>query len=343
MSENITQTVFQKIIFLEAEAKEFLHNNYPVKKIIAMKQLAGYHDVNYYVKFIDSNGQEHECVLKATLYDSFEVLDLQNKVMEFLHLKGLPVPKVYSFYNNQTIVNYQSLSSQSLRIRLLQFIPGKILSDYPVKEELFFSIGKTIAAIDKELQHFNHPFAKQRDFEWDLKNTLRLQNFVSYLEPKQRERVLQVCSDFTAILTPVFSSLRSGVTHNDCHPFNIITDGKKVLAIIDFGDVVYSSHLSSLAITLSHTMMYQKEDPFSVGSFILKGYQSVFPFDHKELQLLPLLMKSRMALLLTLSSYYASLYFDNTYVKAYIQPADNFLKYLLQMSDAEILEKIMVG
>jgi hypothetical protein len=102
-----------------------------------------------------------------------------------------------------------------------------------------------------------------------------------------------------------------------------------VIGFIDFGDSVKTYLIAELAINLVY-MMFNQPDPLKTAYFIIMGYNSIFPLEELECELLYYLIISRLATSLLIS--YASSHSnpDNHYILISQKPAFQLLKLFLR-------------
>src|SRR5207249_908544 len=84
--------------------------------------------------------------------------------------------------------------------------------------------------------------------------------------------------------------LRRSVIHGDANDYNVLVeDGpdlatrcRRVVGIIDFGDMVHSCTVGNLAVGAAYALL-DKSDPLSAAAEVVAGYNTEFPLDDKEL------------------------------------------------------------
>src|SRR5260221_7833237 len=132
--------------FTELDAQRFTFEHYGIQA--SARALPGEHDQNFYLE--TSLGETF--VLKiAHAGEAFEVLDLQNKTLEHLavHDPSLVVPRVQHTAEGDTIVDIKDADDALYRMRLLSYIPGKVLADTaPHPSELLRQLGQTLGDLD---------------------------------------------------------------------------------------------------------------------------------------------------------------------------------------------------
>lgn len=89
-----------------------------------------------------------------------------------------------------------------------------------------------------------------------------------------------------------FRSLRKGIIHGDFFDDNILSDGKSVKGVVDFGDAVESWYAADVAIALLELVFTRRDSALRMRCF-LRGYEQVFPLPEVEKAALVLFMKMR--------------------------------------------------
>jgi Ser/Thr protein kinase RdoA (MazF antagonist) len=295
-----------------------------------IRQLEGYYDLNYYVKSGDK-----EFVFKKTRIDTFESLDFQNKIMIFLAEKGFNVPKPIKSLKNGYITKYEGGY-----VRLLTYLPGKLITTNDYDKSTLERIGILAANIDKSLQSFPYSVLKRPDFIWDLQNSLLLREYINLIEDnKQKTAIASVLDAYETEVSPLKEKLRKGVRHNDFNDHNIVIGKEGSLGIIDFGDASYTFCIGSFAITLADFMMGQR-NPLSNAKILFRAYTRIFPFEGNELKILPILIMTRLASIIVMSIEECKNNPNKVYVKKKIDIAWNVLKPLLELGSEKIFHKL---
>jgi len=126
-----------------------------------------------------------------------------------------------------------------------------------------------------------------------------------------------------------YQLLRKGVVHNDANDNNIIVSkmliDPDVLAIIDFGDAIYTQVINDLAIAIAYAVM-GKPDVLSAALPLVRGYHRHYPLHEKELEFLYTLVAMRLVISVTKSALNRKAEPDNSYLLISEKPAWNVLK-----------------
>jgi 4-aminobutyrate aminotransferase-like enzyme/Ser/Thr protein kinase RdoA (MazF antagonist)/murein DD-endopeptidase MepM/ murein hydrolase activator NlpD len=281
-------------------------------------------------------------VLKiANALESFEVLDLQNQVMERLgqasemQIDGVATsPKVQTTIGNEAITTVEGQKGQTHFVRLLTYLPGKPFALVkPHDAALLITLGRFFGYVDHSLEGFDHASA-HRQFHWDLQHAARVVGELIGLiaTPEKRNLVGGFLNRFQTGAEPLMHRLRKSVIHNDGNDYNILVVpkgrwGNQVGGIIDFGDMVYSHTINELAIVCAYAML-DKNDPLATAGHIVKGYHEAYPLTEKELAVLYDLMCMRLCMSVCHCAHQSSLEPDNAYLRISEKPAWKLLRRL---------------
>jgi 4-aminobutyrate aminotransferase-like enzyme/Ser/Thr protein kinase RdoA (MazF antagonist) len=313
----------------DAEALKLLDEFYGITG--SVRELPSERDQNFYVK--SENGDEY--VLKiANTFEKVETLDLQNNAMLHLANRGSSgrYPIILRTKSNELIATYQKDEITSHFVRLVTFIPGKVFAKVnPHNKELLFDLGRFVGETSKLLESFNH-VAANRELYWDLKHAYNIINkYKEHIADQAKRMIVEhFLKEFTERVLPNLSNLRSSVIHNDFNDYNVIVNRGKSpdqykFGIIDFGDMVYSHTIFELAVATTYAIL-GKKDPIKAASYFIEGYHSIFPLTELELELLFILICTRLCMSVSIAAYQQKLEPENEYLKISEKPAWETLK-----------------
>jgi 4-aminobutyrate aminotransferase-like enzyme/Ser/Thr protein kinase RdoA (MazF antagonist) len=302
--------------FSNEEIKRFALKLYSINA--SARQLASYSDQNFYLK--DENGKEYVFKI-ANSDEKIEVLDAQNKAMEYLktHINNFAFPHVLSTTSGEQISSVKSKDGKSYLVRMLTYLDGELLAELAEhNQEVFHRFGQFIGTIDNAIMDFYHS-AAYRYLPWDLKNASWANQKLCYIEnPRQRTLVEYFLFQFETLVMPFLPQLRTSVIHNDANDHNILVresqeNNRVMFGIIDFGDIVYTHTVCELAIAVAYIMM-GKNDPLAVAKQVIQGYHEKFPLTEFELYVLFYLICARLCISVTMSAYQKKLEPENEYI-----------------------------
>jgi len=316
------------------EAGEIAGNLFDLlDSIKEIKELPSYQDRNFHITL--ESGQEYVLKISA-VSEEYETLDMQNCAMHHLaaNIEGHSSPVVYKSNNEVEIERIEDEEGNQHYVRLLSFLPGKILSQVnPHASDLLVDFGRFIGSISKAFIGFDHP-AAHREFHWDLKRASAvIRNYSKHTTDSNKQKLVRYFLElFETLILPPLDYLRTSVIHNDANDNNIIVSNphdndRRSFGILDFGDMIHSCTINELAIAIAYAIL-EKPDPISVAQKITSGYHSVFPISELELELLFPLICARLTTSVSVSAYRKTLDPDNEYLIISEAPAWQVLSHL---------------
>ncbi len=186
--------------------------------------------------------------------------------------------------------------------------------------------------MDAALQDFSHP-ATHRELKWDLARASWIRDYFHCLEDAGcRALVERFLALYESEVLPVLPSLRRSVIYGDANDYNVLISPpwplpRKVIGVIDFGDMHYGLIASEAAIAAAYAILGEKE-PLHAASAVIAGYHRVFPFEEAEISILYTLIAMRLAVSVTNSAHRKSLVPGDPYVTISEAPAWEALEKL---------------
>ncbi|HLV14446.1 MAG TPA: aminotransferase class III-fold pyridoxal phosphate-dependent enzyme [Xanthomarina sp.] len=320
---------YSTIKILPEQALEIAQKHYNLEGKI--KALPGELDFNFKI----STKSESYILKISRPNEDFEYLEFQQHIIQFLSKKDLLAPKAFPDAQGKLISAIKDSHGNTRFIRLLSWIEGRLWSSVnPIKDDLLYCLGTETGKLTSALEGFEHA-KSQRHFEWDLAqaswtfNYLNLfsseeQTIVSYFQKKYNEN------------QEVYKTLRKSVVHNDANDNNVIVSTSlidpKVLAIIDYGDAIYTQSINDLAVTIAYAIM-NKPDLLAAALPIVSGYHSQYPLQEKELQFLYNLVAMRLVISVTKSALNKQKEPGNDYLVISEKPAWDVLRRWKQIDE----------
>jgi Ser/Thr protein kinase RdoA (MazF antagonist) len=189
--------------------------------------------------------------------------------------------------------------------RLMTYLVGHGLAYATTTPRQRHSCGQAVARLSLSLQDFTHAAATRR-LSWDLQRLGSLRPLLPYVQDgATRTDVLAVLDTFESEIAPVLTGLPFQVLHNDFNPGNVLVDaaaGRYVTGILDFGETVSTAVVTDVAVAMAYAA-YDADQPWSAPVDLLAGFQSVRALSDDELELLPDLVRGRLAQRLLLNSW----------------------------------------
>jgi hydroxylysine kinase len=230
-----------------------------------------------------------------------QMIALQLNVLR--HLKAtapaLPVPHVAA------AARLDFADGLARETYILSWLPGVPLYAHPGGPAQAFALGQIMARMAQSLASLPQP-AKAPEQLWDISRALEIAPKLESAEPHHRALVEPVLAEFSTITKPGLARLPAQLIHNDFNPHNLFVDQNNpahVTGVIDFGDITMAPRVNDLAVALSYRLPH---DPLRATTpDWLAGYESISPLSDAERDLLPRLIRARMAMTITIASWRA--------------------------------------
>jgi ethanolamine-phosphate phospho-lyase len=211
-------------------------------------------------------------------------------------------------------------------IRVLTFTEGTALTKDVVTDNLLAEIAKQAASMLTHLQGIDSDIIKAQEHDWNLRDALLNKPKLNFItNPAERKIVQHYFSIFENDVLPIFYKLRQSVIHGDLNEANIIIANNKVSGFIDFGDISYAPAICELAILLTYIMMMFPDNCFEKAKIIIENFHKHFPFTKEEIEILPLLIATRLCVSVCNSAEAKSKNVDTDYILISEKPAWNLL------------------
>ncbi len=257
-----------------------------------LTQLYGDVDLNFHL--LADNGQQFVVKLKKDL-SARETLLFQHQLSAHLKAAGLYVPEAVRSCHGETVTQVDYHGEQYL-LSLLTWVEGALWSSQlPQSDAMLTSLGNFLGRMSSALASFDHP-AAHRSISWDNASADRVGEHLRIF-PTGKGQLIETLFSRYIQAAEARSRLRKSVIHNDANDNNIIIDTSEeevvVKSIIDYGDAVYSYTVNELANALAYVMM-DKIDPIVPAMKVISEYHRLFPLEQKEVELLPLLIATRL-------------------------------------------------
>jgi len=300
-------------------AKGLARSLYGVEPLTC-QEFNSYDDRNYFMTMSDKVNNENigelnkpGYVLKVTnSQDSKDpdFTDAQNLMI--LHMAQdmtvpLPVKNVSGEYKSIEIIN-----NQRHIVRMLKYIPGKILYNVPDwTTKLFYQSGELAARMDNVLSSFDHAAYKDRSTIWSLTSMPQVLNFIDAVKDVDNKRLAEeIINEFIKVVKPLEASLPKGIIHGDLNEQNIIVqqdeDSKEfsVAGVLDFGDSHSACYVYETAIVIMYMMTQCKCIPaYEAGGHVMAGYIKHRSLTDDEKKIIRICVANRYAQSLVMGAY----------------------------------------
>ena len=307
----------------ESEAARLAHEIYGLDA--AAKSLPGEYDDNFHLTSVDGR----EFVLKI-MHPSREqsFVEMQCQALQHLATRTphLLLPRVCPTPNNEAFTVAALDDGTKRLLWLLTYVPGTVFAKVnPHSPELLRSLGQFLGEMDAALADFSHP-AAHRELKWDLARASWIRNYLHHIGDSSRRALIEkFLALYESDVVPALPSLRRSVIYGDANDYNVLVSApwpqpRKVVSVIDFGDMHHSLTVSEVAIAAAYATL-GKKDPLQAASALASGYHKVFPLQEAEISVVYPLIGMRLAVSVTNSAYRKSLVPDDPYVTISEAPA----------------------
>jgi len=262
-----------------------------------IKHLVGYENANYrltsdeglfVVKVFLNNPQELAFVGVLSELESWEHADL--------------IPQVRVTLNGQQIIK-----RADHLIVVLTWLSGRFYKDFDISPSFAGNFGRILGRLDKAMAKVNKIDLALLNRPWDLANYQEAAALsVNISSPLRRLLVDYFFAQVDAISADQLSGLRRGLIHHDANDWNVLTDGEQVLGLIDFGDTAYTWQVAEIAVAGAYAAM-SSSDPLNLVKELVHGYNSEFPLQEEEVEVLYYLIALRCCVSVCYSSSATSL------------------------------------
>ena len=292
---------------------------------VSAKSLPGEYDDNFHLTVVDGR----EFVLKI-MHPAREqsFVEMQCQALQHLARRApqLSLPRVCPTLSGDAFT-VATLSDGTKRlVWLLTYVPGPVLAKVnPHSPELLRGLGEFLGQLDAALRDFSHP-AVHRELKWDLARAGWIRDYLHHIgDSAQRALVEKFLALYELEVVPALPSLRRSVVYGDANDYNVLVSPawpqpRRVVSVIDFGDMHYGLTMSEVAIAAAYSMLGEN-DPLSAASAVVAGYHGVFPLSEDEISQLYALIAMRLAVSVTNSAHRKSLVSGDPYVTVSEAPA----------------------
>lgn len=260
-----------------------------------IKPLVGYETLNFR---IESN--EKLCVLKISPYSEQSLSEFagENQILDSLQSLDCNYPEPIIGLSGSNIEIWEN----KYIVRALSYLNGDFIAEVQHNKKLITSFGKIIAELNLATRNLYIPSIKSKSIIWDLSNTHfssdQLQNVQNQ---KKRTLIDYFLLQFDLYVKSVIHKLPQQIIHNDANDWNVLCHEDQVTGIIDFGDTVYSTRISEIAVAISY-IIANEEDPISKANVFLEAYHHIYPISELELELLYYFIAARICISLISSA-----------------------------------------
>lgn len=287
---------------------------------------------------IDAGGARYTLKIANPAEDP-RALDFQDGALLHLEMRcpEVPVPRLVRTLDGAVQGRLADEGSPPRIVRMLTFLDGALLHAVPASIGQSGAIGAALGALDCGLADYSGT-PPAGSLLWDMSHAADLRRLVTHVGPDLRSDVAAIFDEFADRVLPATDSLPRQIIHNDFNPHNIVVDPAdpaRVTGIIDFGDMVFAPRIFDVAVAASYHLRHP--DWRDHLAALMGAYGAKNRLTAPELDLLPLLLKTRMAMTITISEWRAA---DRPAEAAYIRRnhplAVAGLKHLSSIADRDL-------
>ncbi len=265
-------------------------------------------------------------VLKISQRDHAE-LDFENQILlKLAESDRLPTARPLKSSDGRWMVP----TADGRQARLLTHLPGREMGRLRYHSpELLEGLGRILADVNRVLADIAHP-AMHRDLTWDLARAgLVIESQAAAIQDSAcKAMVEQVGQRFQEHTAPRLEALPSQIIHNDANEMNILVSEGKISGLLDFGDALHTRRVCEVAIASAYAGL-NKLEPLRAAVRVLRGYHARYPLQQQEIALLYDLIRTRLAVSLTISASRKGS--GNAYHQISAEPARRALELLSQV------------
>ena len=266
------------------------------------------------------------------------LLECQHRALARLEgTEGFLFPRPLATSDGETLVRVELPGGGRHLARVMSWVDGVPLADVrPRTPRLVREVGMLMGALDRALEGFDHP-AADRPFLWDLRRGRQVvdEHLDGVEAPARRALLREHLRRFDAQAAPLLGELREGVIHGDANDHNVLVSApaddprepRRVVGMVDFGDVVRSWVVADAAIAAAYALLGSR-DPVAVAACVAQGAHDVNALREAEVEALLPLATLRLCVSVVLSARNRRLRPDDPYVTVSEAPAWEALERL---------------
>ena len=236
-------------------------------------KLYRHEDFNFRIKSTDAS-----YILKVSRPNEDEgYLDFQQKLIQHIATANASImaPKVVKSTDGNTLSSFVDETGNKRFVRMLTWVSGRLWSGVnPHTKELRLELGELCGKMTNALASFDHSHAK-REFDWDTAQVAWVKEHFHRFSGTELE-ILNFYQDKFDGFKELYSTLPKSVVHADPNDNNIVVSSDlknpKVLALIDYGDAIYTQTINDISVAGAYLIMYGS-DPLTSMAAISRRLQ----------------------------------------------------------------------
>ncbi len=219
---------------------------------------------------------------------------------------ALTVPRVIPTRSGTAEALAQMPDGTAHPVRLLSYVEGVPIYFARRSAAQRAAYGTTLARLQTAMRGFAHPGAAT-PIIWDLQHALHLHEAAHAVpDPAARAALEHDLAEFAARVTPAMPRLRRQVLHDDLNRANVMVDAAdhdRIAGVIDFGDTTETAVIMDITIA-ANSQQGEDMDIVEAAAHLLRAYTAIHPIPAEEALLLPLLMRTRLMMSVTLGCWH---------------------------------------
>ena len=292
---------------------------------VSAQALPGEYDDNFHLALADGR----EFVLKV-MHPARErsFVEMQSEALRHLARRAphLSLPRVCETQSGDPFT-VTTLSDGTKRlVWLLTYVSGTLFAKVnPHPPELLRTLGHFLGDLDAALADFSHP-AAHWELKWDLSRADWIRGYLQHISDSSRRALVEhFLGIYESEVLPALPSLRRSFIYGDANDYNVLVSPpwpqpRRVVSVIDFGDMHYGVIVSEVAIAAAYAMLGEN-DVLHAACAVIAGYHNAFPLLEAEINILYALIGMRLAVSVTNSAHRKCLVPDDPYVTISEAPA----------------------
>ncbi|KAF1020320.1 MAG: Homoserine kinase [Paracidovorax wautersii] len=242
------------------------------------------------------------------------VADFQTQALLHLarHAPALPVQRLLPMRDGAHAAVTHAVDGQARVVRLFSYLEGLPMPQAARSARQQASVARALARLDLALQDMAPHLAAGERMPWDIQRADSVRGLVAHLgSPERRALVEHALDRFEQHVLPRLAALRRQPIHNDFNIYNLLVDPadtERVCGILDFGDMVEGPLVNDVAVAASYQLDERGDAPGALAaiSAFAAAYHRIHPLHPEELDLLPDLIRARLAMVVCIGGWRAA-------------------------------------
>mgnify|MGYP000085457949 CR=1 FL=1 len=287
--------------------------------------LAGYLDENFLLK---TSQQRFVFKVMHTGYRAKDI-DLQIRAMNHLNTRcpNLPIPTVIPTINDAVFCESDDENNQPRLCWLITALDGHDYAKFsPQEDHLIHQTGHYHGEMISAFKDFQHDALIDRQLDWDLMQATWLKPHIADMPAEKQAIFSSIMNQFECDCLPLLKAMPHRPIHNDLNDYNILSDGKNITGLIDFGDMVMAPRICDIAIAATYIAL-DHEQPIKAIEAYLTALRNHITLDDQEISLLWPLIKVRLMTSLIVSTLSQREKPDDPYITISAKPVEALLSF----------------